>query len=79
MEKLAFQNGREMMYYAISYIEEDNYIFGKCKVKCSPYSRSIYCNGERLTNKIIWGISKKIKEIKQFRVLTQGRDGEEFQ
>lgn len=72
MEKLAFQNGREMMYYAISYIEEDNYIFGKCKVKCSPYSRSIYRNGERLTNKIIWGISKKIKEIKTVEITHPG-------
>lgn len=51
MKKLASQVGGEMMDYSMNDVEEDNYIFGKCKVKSRPCPSSIYLNGKRQTDK----------------------------
>ena len=67
------------MDYSMNDIEEEKYIFEKCKVKSRPYCRSMYLNGkDKLANKIISGISIKIKQTKRVYNILQVRNGGEF-
>ena len=75
MKKLSVQIGEEMMDYSINDIEEDDYMFGKYKVKSRPYSRAhILMEKGKLTNKIILGISKKINKTKRGESAPQSRN-----
>ena len=78
MTKLSFQI-EEMLEYLINDIEKDDYMFGKYKVKSRPYSRAhILMEKGKLENKIIVGISKKIKKPKRVESAPQSRNCRNF-